>query len=64
MASFCRMRPVHISLVNFPKSNACLCTRNQNFALKLRTLKSVGVKNSVYPKTVPNVFPGSHESFL
>ena len=38
-ASFCRMRPSNYLLVNFTTRTACLCTRHQNMALKLKSLK-------------------------
>ena len=38
-ASFCRMRPSNYLLVNFTTQTTCLCTRHQNMALKLKSLK-------------------------
>ena len=38
-ASFCRIRPTNYLLVNFTTGTACLCTRHQNMALKLKSLK-------------------------
>ena len=44
-----RMRPFHIALDNFTSHNACLCSKHQNFALKLKALKSTSAKISVNP---------------
>ena len=55
LSSFCRMRPTHSSLVSYNSRNACFCTKHQNFALKLKTITSVGGKlklDSHLPKKV------------
>ena len=52
LSSFCRMRPTHLSLVNYTSKNACLCPKHQNFALKLKAITSVGGKLSTNPDTV------------
>ena len=41
-----------------------MCTKHQNFALKLRALISVGVKINLYLDIVAKLFPGSLERFL
>ena len=52
LSSFCRMRPTHLSLVNYTSKNVCLCPKHQNFALKLKAITSVGGKLSTNPDTV------------
>ena len=42
LATFCRIRPKYIKLTNCVSRNACLCTKHQNFALKLRALRKEG----------------------
>ena len=49
---FVFMRPTHVSLVNYTSRNACLCTKHQNFALRLKSITSVGGKLSTNPDTV------------
>ena len=51
LASFCRLRPLHIMLVNFTSRNTCLCRKHQNMALKLKAVKSAGVQVSTDPDT-------------
>ena len=46
------MRPTHLSLVNYTWRNACLCTKHQNFALKLKAITSVDGKLSTNQDTV------------
>ena len=48
-ATFCRSRPKHVSLVNYAARITCLCTRHQNFALKLQCLKRYGVTSNTSP---------------
>ena len=43
LATFARYRPNYISLVNYASRNTCLCQKHQDFALKLRCVKNVGV---------------------
>ena len=52
LSSFYRMRPTHLSLVNYTWRNACLCTKHQNFALKLKAITSVDGKLSTNQDTV------------
>ena len=49
---FVFMGPTHVSLVNYTSRNACLCTKHQNFALRLKSITSVGGKLSTNPDTV------------
>ena len=48
-ASFCRMRPSNYLLVNFTTRTACLCTRHQNMALKLKSLKLLKIVDTQNP---------------
>ena len=48
-ASFCRMRPSNYLLVNFTTLTACLCTRHQNMALKLKSLKLLKIVDTQNP---------------
>lgn len=48
-ASFCRARPKHVSLVNYAAQVTCLCTKHQNFALKLQSLKRYGMTTTTSP---------------
>ena len=52
LSSFCHMRPTHLSLINYTSRNACLCTKHQNFALKLKAITSVGGKLRTNSDTV------------
>ena len=54
LASFCRLRPLHIMPVNFTSRNTCLCRKHQNMALKLKAVKSAGVQVQV--STNPDTF--------
>ena len=46
---FCNMRPNFILTTSYTSRNTCLCQRHQNMALKLRWLKSLGVKVHTSP---------------
>ena len=48
-ASFCRMRPSNYLLVNFTTRTACLCTRHQKKALKLKSLKLLKIVDTQNP---------------
>ena len=48
-SSFCRMRPPTYLLVNFTTRNACLCTRHQNVALKLKSLQALKIVETHNP---------------
>ena len=43
-AVFCKARPKNILPVSYASRKVCLCQRHQNFALKLRALKSDGFR--------------------
>lgn len=49
LATFCRNRPQYVALVNFASRNVCLCSKHQNFSLKLRCLKNLGVCSCTSP---------------
>lgn len=58
LATFCNLRPKHVSLVNFNSRSTCLCTKHQNFTLKLQSLKKLGVNSEISPdKFVGNAKP-------
>ena len=48
-ASFCRMRQSNYLLVNFTTRTACLCTRHQNMALNLKSLKLFKIVDTQNP---------------
>ena len=49
LATFCKCRPKHINLVNFASRLSCLCQKHQNFALKLRCMKALGLDTCTSP---------------
>jgi len=49
---FRRLRPKNILLTKMISRNTCLCTKHQNFAMKLKALRSHGVEVSANPETV------------
>jgi hypothetical protein len=49
LATFCRMRPKYIKLTNCLSRNACLCTKHQDFALKLKAFKKEGINVTQNP---------------
>ena len=49
LATFCRIRPKYIKLTNCLSRNACLCTKHQNFALKLKALRKKGINVTQNP---------------
>ena len=49
---FCRLRPNHILLTKLITRNTCLCSKHQNFAMKLKCLRSLGIEISPNPETV------------
>ncbi|MES9879633.1 MAG: hypothetical protein ABW185_01985 [Sedimenticola sp.] len=49
LATFCRIRPKYIQLTGHLTRSVCLCTKHQNFALKLQAMKQVGLVNTVNP---------------
>ena len=48
-SSFCRMKPPNYLSVNFTTRNACLCTRHQNVALKLKSLQALKIVETHNP---------------
>lgn len=50
-ATFCRVRPTNILLCAFISRSSCLCTRHQNMALTLKTLRNEGGCVSANPET-------------
>jgi hypothetical protein len=50
LATFCRMRPKHILPTTFISRSTCLCTKHQNMALVLKSLRKEGVKVSANPE--------------
>ncbi|XP_078616892.1 uncharacterized protein LOC144885097 [Branchiostoma floridae x Branchiostoma japonicum] len=57
LSVFARLRPPNIKLASFLSRNTCLCTKHQNFALKLKTLKEKGLVNSTNPDNFLRSFP-------
>ncbi|CAC5395762.1 unnamed protein product [Mytilus coruscus] len=49
LATLARYRPKYISLVNYASRNTCLCQKHQDFALKLRCMKQMGVTTCTSP---------------
>ena len=49
LSTFCKYRPKHIKLVNFASRLSCLCQKHQNFALKLRCMRALGLDTSTSP---------------
>ena len=59
-ASFYRLRPKEITLVNFTSRSVCLCAKHQNMGFKLRSLKNMCICNCTSPDSfVDNVQIGS-----
>ncbi|WAR29651.1 hypothetical protein MAR_003219 [Mya arenaria] len=48
-ASFCRLRPKEVTLVNFTSRSVCLCARHQNMGFKLKSLKNMNVCSCTSP---------------
>ena len=46
---FCSLRPRYILTTSFSSRNTYLCQRHQNMALKLRSLKAMGIKINTSP---------------
>ncbi|KAH3704667.1 hypothetical protein DPMN_079726 [Dreissena polymorpha] len=49
---FCRLRPDYILLTKLITRNTCLSSKQQNFAKKLKSNRSVGIDISPNPETV------------
>ena len=58
------MCPRLLSLVVYTSRNACLCTKHQNFALKLKTITPLGGKLSANPDTVAKLSIGEISSLI
>ncbi|KAK6184250.1 hypothetical protein SNE40_006756 [Patella caerulea] len=56
LASFCRLLPKHITLVNFASRSICLCVKHQNFSFKLRTLKNLGLSTVTSPDSFVEIY--------
>lgn len=61
LAAFCRLRPKHISLVNFASRSICLCSKHQNFSFKLKTLKNMGISTVTSPDTFVDMYKDSND---
>ncbi|XP_052087680.1 uncharacterized protein LOC127724675 [Mytilus californianus] len=48
-ATFCCLRPVHISLTKYISRNKCLCQKHQNMALALKNMKTAGANITLNP---------------
>lgn len=48
-SKFCSLHPMYILTNSFSSRNTCLCQRHQNIALKLRSLKAMGIKINTSP---------------
>ncbi|WAR13664.1 hypothetical protein MAR_027844 [Mya arenaria] len=48
-ASFCRLRPKEVTLVNFTSISVCLCARHQNMGFKLKSLKNINICSCTSP---------------
>lgn len=51
LSTFCRIRPKHIKTTHFLSRNVCLCTKHQNFGMKLQMMRKVGIDVSQNPET-------------
>ncbi|KAL3880910.1 hypothetical protein ACJMK2_033114 [Sinanodonta woodiana] len=60
---FCRLRPTHILLTKLKTRNTCLCSRHQNFAMKLiDSFFLVKLDDVIYPAKVLQVNDRKHEA--
>ena len=55
-ASFCRLRPKEVSLVNFTSRSVCLCSKHQNMGFKLRALKNMNVCTNTSPDSFVDMY--------
>ena len=62
-ASFCRLRPKEITLVNFTSRSVCLCAKHQNMGFKLRSLKNLSVCNCTSPDSFVDMYKNIPEEF-
>lgn len=51
LATFCRMRPKHMKPTCFISRSTCQCTKHENMALLLKSLRREGVTVSTNPET-------------
>lgn len=51
-STFCKLRPKNIKVTSLLSRNTSLCTIHQNMALKLKSLRSIGVDISPNPEVV------------
>ena len=51
LATFCRIRPKYIHLTSCLSRNVCLCTKHQNFAMKLQMMRKEGIDVPKNPET-------------
>ncbi len=64
LATFCRLRPNYIQLSSFLRRSVCLCTKHQNFALKLQALKREGIVETTNPDAFIKNHPNIEKSVL
>ncbi|XP_035684140.1 uncharacterized protein LOC118421089 [Branchiostoma floridae] len=57
LSHFASFRPANVKLASFLSRNTCLCTKHQNFALKLKSLKDKGCIQSTNPDNFLHAFP-------
>ena len=48
---YCRIRPSHVLLTSFLSRSTCLCTKHQNMALTLKTMRKAGVTTPSNPES-------------
>ncbi|KAK6191214.1 hypothetical protein SNE40_002952 [Patella caerulea] len=56
LASFCRIRPKYIRTISFITRYTCLCTKHQNMALTLKSIRREGVSVSSNPESIIDNF--------
>jgi hypothetical protein len=59
-SGFCKLRPKNIKTTSLLSRNTCLCTLHQNMALKLKSLKALGVEISMNPEVVKKTVTPDH----
>lgn len=60
-ASFYRIRPKELSLVNFASRSVCLCAKHQNMSFKLKSLKNMNVCTCTSPDAFVDIYKNSPE---
>ena len=53
---FCKLRPSYILLTSLISRNTCLCSKHQNFAMKLKAMRSLGLQISPNLEVVCKAF--------